>query len=75
MGGILIANYIGNRDAVFTISDKAYTVAPNAKTLAVIAPGRYNFSLSVSGVPEASRSETVQVEADRYTTYSVTLPE
>jgi hypothetical protein len=75
MGGILLANYIGNRDATFTISDKTYTVGANAKTLIVIAPGRYNFSLSVPGVPEAGRSETVQVEADRYTTYSITLPE
>ncbi len=75
MGGILVANYIGNRDATFTISDKTYTIASNSKTLIVISPGRYNFSLSVSGVPEANRSETAQVEADRYTTYSITLPE
>ncbi len=75
MGGILIANYIGNRDATFTISDKAYTVTPNAKTLVVIAPGRYNFSLNVPGVAEASRSDIVEVVADHYTTYSVTLPQ
>ncbi len=75
MGGILLANYVGNRDATFTISDKTYTVGANAKTLIVIAPGRYNFSLNVPGVPEAGRSETVEVGADRYTTYSITLPE
>ncbi len=75
MGGILLANYIGNRDAVFTISDKTYTVAANSKTLIVIAPGRYSFSLSVLGVPEANRSESVDVTADHYTTYSITLPE
>ncbi len=75
MGGILIANYIGNRDAIFTISDKAYTITPNSKTLVVIAPGRYNFSLNVSGVQDANRSDIVEVVSDHYTTYSVTLPQ
>ncbi len=74
MGGILIANYIGNRDAIFTIADKSNTIKANSKALIVIAPGRYNFSLSVPGVPEANRSETVDVAADAYTTYSLTLP-
>lgn len=75
MGGILVANYVGNRDATFTIASNTYTIKANDKTLLVIAPGRYSFSLSVTGVPEASRTETVDVAADHYTTYSITLPE
>ncbi len=75
MGGILVVNYVGNHDATFNIADKAYTVPPNGRTLVLVWPGRYNYSLSVPGVPEASRSETIDIVADRYTTYSVTVPE
>ncbi len=75
MGGILVVNYVGNRDASFTIAANTYTIKANDKALVVIAPGRYPVSLSVSGVPEASRSGTIEVTADHYTTYPITLPE
>ena len=74
-GAILVVNYIGNRSAYFTIAGSRYEIKSNDKYLIVLAPDEYTFSVQVPGVANGGWSDVIQVTADRYQTYSVTLPQ
>lgn len=74
-GGFLVVNYIGDHSAIVTFSPNKYTVAPNGTQLIVLDPGTYNYSVQIDGVPGGGSTGTVDITADKYTKYSVTLPQ
>ena len=70
-GGVVVANYVGGRDAVFTINIKAYTIPSNGKQLIVLDPGTYNFSAQIVG-GGGGWSDAMQIIADQYRMYPIT---
>ena len=74
-GGFLVVNYIGDHSAIVTFSPNKYTVAPNGTQLIVLDPGTYNYSIQIDGVPGGGSTGTITITADKYTKYSVTLPQ
>ncbi len=74
MGGILVVSYVGDREVNFTITNKLYPVPPNGKTLIVLAPGDYPFSVRIPVIPGAGWSDSIEVTAGRYQTYPVSWP-
>lgn len=74
-GAILAVSYVGNRDANFTIADKTYVVPANGKTLIVLAPGHYTFTVQLPAMPDGSKTDIIDIVADRYITYSIVAPQ
>lgn len=74
-GGFLVVNYVGDHSAIVTFSPNKYTIAPNGTQLIILDPGSYSYSVQVDGVPGGGSTGTVDIKADKYTKYSVTLPQ
>ncbi len=74
-GAILAVSYVGNRDANFTIADKTYVVPAMGKTLIVLAPGHYNFTVQLPAMANGSKTDQIDIVADRYITYSIVAPD
>jgi hypothetical protein len=70
---VLVANYIGDREATFTLNGQAYLLRGNEKRLITIVPGTYKYSVSVPGMLEISGSDVITVPMDQYVTYSIAV--
>ncbi len=89
MGGLVVANYIGDHDATVTIAGQTKMVKSNEKALFVLVPGNYSFSISVPGVTGivipplngvqlpptngSSWSDSRDIAADQYFLYPLAL--
>lgn len=74
-GGILVISYVGTT-ANFTIPGAGCPgdgcqVDPNGRRLIVVDPGPYNISVQIIGPPGGSWTDTVNVIANDYVTYSL----
>ncbi len=73
-GAILAVSYVGNRDTNFTIAGKTYVVPANGKTLIVLAPGHYTFTVQIPAWAKGSKTDVIDIVADRYILYSIVAP-
>lgn len=76
MGGILVVNYVGNRDVNYTLDGlPMVSVKSGEKRLVVIAAGQYSYSVQIPGESGASWSDVITVVAGTYKTFPVYLPQ
>ncbi len=73
MGGILVINYFGDKQVVFSIGGTQRTIDPNTRMLIILAPDHYNFSVQIPGVNRGSWSAPIDVPKDNYVPYPISL--
>ncbi len=73
MGGILVVNYFGDKQVIFSIAGTQRSIDPGTQMLIIVAPDHYTFSVQIPGVNRGSWSAPIDIPKDNYIPYPVSL--